>query len=215
MFTGLVEEVGKVVRVTRAGTGLEVVVEATRIGPQCRPGDSVAMNGICLTVAEMRGVQVKCHVGAETVQRTTAAQWRSGTRLNLERALAVGQRLGGHFVQGHVDGVGELIKRSAPAETIYFSFTLPADLRPMVVEKGSIAVDGVSLTVTEVTAGGFSVALIPFTLQNTNLADLRPGSPVNLEVDILGKYVYNMLSRGGQAPAAGISEGFLAEHGFC
>ncbi len=215
MFTGLIEEVGRVVRVSAVGSGLGLVVAAPEIGPGCAPGDSMAINGVCLTVEEIAGSDLEFHVGTETVQRSTAAQWRTGTRVNLEQALAAGQRLGGHFVQGHVDCVSHLVSRTGPAETIYVTFSLPTEIRPFVAEKGSIAVDGISLTVTEVTEETFSVAMIPYTLEHTNLAQLSTGSQVNIEVDILAKYVYNMLHATDEAPESTITKEFLTEHGFC
>ena len=214
MFTGLIEELGQVAAISPAREGLSLLVEALSIGAECAVGDSVAVNGVCLTVEQVTGSRLLFHVGAETVQRSTVAGWQAGTPVNLERALATGQRMGGHFVQGHVDCVSELIKRDPPAETIYFTFSLPAQWRPFVAEKGSIAVDGISLTVTEVTGETFSVALIPYTLAHTNLAQLSASAQVNLEVDIIAKYVYNMLNRSDESPESTSTKEFLSEHGF-
>jgi len=215
MFTGLIEEVGKVAAISPVGDGLSLLVEAPAIGVECAVGDSVAVNGVCLTVEQATGSRLEFHVGAETVQRSTVTGWQVGTPVNLERALATGQRIGGHFVQGHVDCVSELIKRDPPAETVYFTFSLPVQWRPFVAEKGSIAVDGISLTVTEVIEETFSVAIIPHTLEHTNLAQLSAGAQVNLEVDIIAKYVYNMLNRSDESPESTITKEFLTEHGFC
>ncbi len=214
MFTGLIEEVGQVTAISPTGEGLSLVIDAPTIGAECAAGDSVAVNGICLTVEQTNGSLLRFYVGAESVQRTTANNWRRGTVVNLERALAAGQRMGGHFVQGHVDCVSKLIRRTPSAETIYFTFSLPALWRPFVVEKGSIAIDGISLTVTSVTEEDLSVAIIPYTLEHTNLGRLSAGAQVNIEVDILAKYVYNMLHQMPQARARTITEEFLAEHGF-
>ena len=215
MFTGLIEEAGQVAAISPVGDGLSLLIEAPAVGAECAVGDSVAVNGICLTVEEVTGSRLRFHVGTETVQRTTAAAWQASTPVNLERALATGQRMGGHFVQGHVDCVSELTKRDPPAETVYFTFSLPAQWRPFVAEKGSIAVDGISLTVTEVTEESCSVAIIPYTLEHTNLARLSAGAQVNLEVDIIAKYVYNMLNPSDESPESTITEEFLTEHGFC
>jgi len=215
MFTGLIEEVGQVAACSPTDEGLSLLLEAPTIGPECVVGDSLAVNGVCLTVEQADSSQLQFHVGAETVQRSTVAGWQAGTPVNLERSLATGQRMGGHFVQGHVDCVSELIKRDPPAETVYFTFSLPALWRPFVVEKGSIAVDGISLTITEVTEEGFSVAIIPYTIEHTNLAQLSAGAQVNLEVDIIAKYVYNMLNPSDESPESTITKEFLAEHGFC
>ena len=215
MFTGLIEQVGRVAVLSSAGNGLDLTVEAPTIGPECAVGDSIAVNGICLTVEQVTGSRLEFHVGAETVHCSTVAGWQAGRPVNLERALATGQRMGGHFVQGHVDCTSKLIKRGPPAETIYFTFSLPAQWRPFVAEKGSIAVDGISLTVTEVTEEGFSVAIIPYTLEHTNLGRLSAGAQVNIEVDIIAKYVYNMLNRHDESPESAITKEFLTEHGFC
>ncbi len=214
MFTGLIEEVGQVTAISPTGEGLSLVIDAPTIGAECAAGDSVAVNGICLTVEQTNGSLLRFYVGAESVQRTTVNNWRRGTVVNLERALAAGQRMGGHFVQGHVDCVSKLIRRTPSAETIYFTFSLPALWQPFVVEKGSIAIDGISLTVTSVTEEDLSVAIIPYTLEHTNLGRLSAGAQVNIEVDILAKYVYNMLHQMPQARARTITEEFLAEHGF-
>jgi len=215
MFTGLIEEVGQVAAISPTGDGLNLLVEAPTVGAECAVGDSVAVNGICLTIEQVAGSRLRFHVGTETVQRSTATDWQAGTPVNLERALVAGQRMGGHFVQGHVDCTSKLIKRGPPAETIYFTFSLPAQWRPFVAEKGSIAVDGISLTVTEVTEEGFSVAIIPYTLEHTNLGRLSAGAQVNIEVDIIAKYVYNMLNRHVESPESAITKEFLTEHGFC
>ena len=214
MFTGLIEEVGRVAALSPVGSGLDLTVEAPAVGAECAAGDSVTLNGICLTVEQVTGSRLQFHVGAETVQRSTVAGWQAGTPVNLERSLATGQRMGGHFVQGHVDCVSELIKRDPPAETIYFTFALPAPWRPFVAEKGSIAVDGISLTVTEVAEESFSVAIIPYTLEHTNLGQLSAGAQIFIEVDIIAKYVYNMLNRSGESPESTITKEFLSEHGF-
>jgi len=159
MFTGLIEEVGRVAAMSPVGDGLTLVVEAPTIGGECVIGDSVAVNGVCLTVEQVTGSRLEFHVGAETVQRSTAPGWQAGTPVNLERALATGQRMGGHFVQGHVDCTAALIERTPPAETVYFTFSLPALWRPFVAEKGSIAVDGISIRLSIPTWRSFPQAL--------------------------------------------------------
>ena len=150
------------------------------------------------------------HAGEETIVRSTANSWRIGQAVNVEPALRAGDRLGGHFVQGHVDAVGQCLARQAHGETVRFDFSLPADLAPFLVEKGSVAVDGISLTVTSVTDGAFGVAVIPHTIAQTTLQGTQPGTPVNLEGDVLAKYVRRALGLG----TSGISESFLAEHGY-
>ena len=215
MFTGLIEEVGRVSRIQPGTAGMTLWVQAPRVAPGSKPGDSIAVNGACLTVEEVVGETVGFHVGTETRQRTTADTWRPGTPVNLERPLAVGQRMGGHFVQGHVDGVGHLQQRVPEGESVGMTFSVPSEMMGYIAEKGSIAVDGISLTVTKVATDSFAVAIIPYTLQNTNLDKLPVGSPVNIEVDVLAKYVRRALGEQVEEPTSQITEQFLAEHGFC
>jgi riboflavin synthase len=210
MFTGLIEEVGEIEGARATATGRDVTVRAPGIAAAAQIGDSIAVNGVCLTVVALGGGTFACHAGSETLARTTAGDWQRGRRVSLEQALQVGARLGGHFVQGHVDCVGACNERQAFGETTEFSFGLPAEQAIYLAEKGSVAIDGVSLTVTWVSAGAFSVAIIPHTLGHTTLDDLRAGTPVNIEVDILAKYVRRAM---GLAPT-GMTEEFLREHGF-
>ncbi len=215
MFTGLVEEVGAVRAVARTGTGADITIQAKVVLEDCAIGDSIACNGCCLTVIAIGGGAFTAHAGTETLARTTVGTWQPGAAVNLERALSTGARLGGHFVQGHVDGVGHIISVTPEGETTRRRFSLPEEISLFVVEKGSIAVDGISLTVTRVDAGAFEVAIIPHTLASTTLGTPKPGEHVNLEVDILAKYVYRMLSAMRGDAAAGITEEFLREQGFC
>ena len=210
MFTGLIEETGALIGVRPTATGRDLSVRAPGIAAAAAIGDSIAVNGICLTVVSKSGDSFVCHAGAETLSRTTAGSWQPGQRANLEQALRVGDRLGGHFVQGHVDCVGQCVARRQVGETCEFTFSLPPEQASYVVEKGSITVDGISLTVTGLTESSFSVAIIPHTLANTTLADMQPGRQVNLEVDILGKYVRRAMG----LPSQGLTEQYLREHGF-
>lgn len=211
MFTGLIEEVGRIGAIRYAGGGADLVVEAPRIGATAVPGESIAVNGACLTVEAAGPTGFTCHAGAETLARTTLGELAVGTPVNLERALAVGARLGGHFVQGHVDCVGEIVARLEEGSIVRFTIAMPEEYLRFVAEKGSIAVDGISLTVTEVTRGQFGVAIIPHTLVHTTLSAARRGQRVNIETDILAKYVHRAL--GEEAPG-GLTTDFLAEHGF-
>lgn len=213
MFTGLIQEVGAIEGLRPRGGGLELTVSAPAIGPVCEVGESIAVNGTCLTVERALDAGFVCYAGVETVERTTVGEFRAGGAVNLERALAVGERLGGHFVQGHVDCVGVMTGRREEGETVRFSFEMPAEYLGEVVAKGSIAVDGISLTVTEVRNNGFGVAVIPHTLANTAFRDARAGRKVNIETDILAKYVARLV-RGDARSSEGLTEGFLAEHGF-
>jgi riboflavin synthase len=210
MFTGLIEETGSITGVRPTSTGRDLVVRAPGIVGSAAIGDSIAVNGICLTVVTKSGDSFTCHAGSETLARTTAGSWQPGQRANLEQALQVGDRLGGHFVQGHVDGVGQCAARRRVGETVEFTFSLPDDLAVYVVEKGSITIDGISLTVTSLGAASFSVAIIPHTLANTTLGDMQPGRQVNLEVDILAKYVQRAMG----LQSKGLTEDYLREQGF-
>ena len=194
MFTGLIEEVGQIrwIRVTERSTQLRVA--APEIGGTLRPGDSVAVNGCCLTVTDLDGDVFTADVMAESLNRTSLSDLSVGASVNLERAVAAGARLGGHIVQGHVDGVGSLLERTPSTHWDVLLFSLPAELARYLVEKGSITVSGVSLTVVEVTDDTFSVSLIPTTLADTILGSLVPGDRVNLEVDIVAKYVERRLT---------------------
>ena len=193
MFTGLVEEQGSVVKLEPLDDALRLTVRAPLVTADARPGDSIAVDGVCLTVVEVAGGEFTADVMRETIDRSRVAAYAAGTRVNLERALAAGARLGGHIVQGHVDGVAELIAREPSEHWEVFRFTLPGALRRYVVEKGSIAVNGTSLTVSAVGEEWFEVSLIPTTLSETTAARLAPGEKVNLEVDIVAKYVENMV----------------------
>ncbi|MFC0005251.1 riboflavin synthase [Micromonospora siamensis] len=199
MFTGIVEELGEIVGVTATGGDSALVaVRGPLVTSDARHGDSIAVNGVCLTVVDVDGGVFTADVMGETLRRTALGVLRPGTPVNLERAAALGSRLGGHLVQGHVDGVGELLSREPAEQWETVRFRLPAHLARYVVEKGSITVDGVSLTVAAVGDDWFSVGLIPTTLQLTVLGAKSVGDPVNLEVDVLAKYVERLLgSRAG------------------
>lgn len=189
MFTGLIEALGQVEALAPCGPGRELVLVEPALAPQLTIGESVAVNGVCLTVVACQGNTFRFQLGPETLTRTNLGQLQPGDQVNLERALRVGDRLGGHFVQGHVDGVGTLLRRQSEGDWDRVWFSCPAALTVQMVPKGSIAVDGISLTLVEVTSEGFSVALIPHTLHHTTLGFKKPGDTVNLETDLLAKYV--------------------------
>lgn len=193
MFTGLVEEKGNVVKLEPLDDAMRIEVRAPLVTADARPGDSIAVDGVCLTVVEVGGGSFTADVMRETIERSRMATYSSGAAVNLERALAAGARMGGHVVQGHVDAVAEVVRRTPSEHWEVVRLTLPAQLRRYVVEKGSIAVNGTSLTVSAVGEGWFEVSLIPTTLAQTTAGELAPGDPVNLEVDILAKYVENMV----------------------
>ena len=197
MFTGIVEELGKLLSRRKQPDAACFTISAPLTGADARAGDSIAVNGVCLTVVDVQDGQFSADVIGETLRRSSLGAARPGDRLNLERAAKLGDRLGGHLVQGHVDGTGTVLSRTAPQDGTPWELIrigLPAGLASYVVEKGSIAVDGVSLTVIEVGGDEFSVGLIPTTQQLTTLGLRRPGELVNIEVDIIAKYVERMMS---------------------
>ena len=189
MFTGIVEELGEVVAVADLPDAARVTIAGPLVTSDAKHGDSIAVNGVCLTVVEVEGGAFTADVMRETLNRSSLAKVARGDRVNLERAAAVGQRLGGHIVQGHVDGTGVVLAREKAEHWEVVHFGLPPGLARYVVEKGSITVDGVSLTVVSVSEDRFSVSLIPTTLELTTLGRRAPGDHVNLEVDVLAKYV--------------------------
>jgi riboflavin synthase len=195
MFTGIVEGTGTVVALTRSGTGDGARLEVDAPWPpgELAVGDSVAVDGCCLTVVARTPGGFAADLVAETLRRTALGRLTKGARVNLERPLALGGRLGGHLVQGHVDGVGRVLERRAAGESTELRVELPEDLARYVVEKGSIAVDGVSLTVAAVGPDWFTVALVPHTLAATTLGGRGPGDPVHLEVDVVAKYVERLV----------------------
>ncbi|MEV0808459.1 riboflavin synthase [Micromonospora sp. NPDC050200] len=194
MFTGIVEELGEVVRVTdTGGDSALLAVRGPLVTSDARHGDSIAVNGVCLTVVDVSDGVFTADVMGETLRRSALGALRVGDPVNLERAAALNSRLGGHIVQGHVDGVGEILAREPAEQWETVRFRLPADLSRYVVEKGSITIDGVSLTVAAVGDDWFAVGLIPTTLKLTTLGAKGVGDPVNLEVDVLAKYVERLL----------------------
>ena len=197
MFTGIVEELGEVVRRDELDAAARLTVRGAAVTSDAAHGDSISVNGVCLTVVEVQGDAFTADVMAETLQRSSLGVLAPGSPVNLERAVPVTGRLGGHIVQGHVDGTGEILGRE-PAEhweTVHIS--LPAGLARYVVEKGSITVDGVSLTVASLQDDGVSIALIPHTLAMTSLGAAAVGDPVNLEMDMIAKYVERLMERSG------------------
>lgn len=210
MFTGIIEELGTVISL-RSGTVARLVIAGPRVAEEISVGDSVSVNGVCLTATSVSGDEISFDAVPETLSRSTLGQLRTGDRVNLESSLRAGKVIGGHFVQGHVDGIGivESIREIASSREI--RFRAPAEVTRYVVEKGSIAVDGISLTVASFDASGFTVAVIPHTLESTTLGMIRPGDRVNLETDIIGKYVEKFVKGHCQS---GVTESLLRESGF-
>lgn len=194
MFTGIVEELGEVVGTENLGDSARLTIRGDLVTGDARHGDSIAVNGVCLTVVEVLPAgRFTADVMAETLNRSSLAALSAGSRVNLERAAAVNSRLGGHIVQGHVDGTGAVISRTPSQHWEVVRIALPAALSRYVVEKGSITVDGVSLTVSAIGDDWFEVSLIPTTLAMTTLGTATVGTPVNLEVDVIAKYVERLL----------------------
>jgi riboflavin synthase len=194
MFTGLVEVLGTVRRVTAEGAGKQLLITAAPLTADLAVGESVAINGACLTVVEHDAESCRFEVGPETLRRTNLGELRAGDRVNLERALRLSDRLGGHLVQGHVDGMGKIAERTKQGDWELIWFACPAELTMQMVPKGSVAVDGISLTLVDVADGRFSVALIPHTLGATTLGIKQAGATVNLETDLIAKYVWKCLN---------------------
>jgi riboflavin synthase len=196
VFTGIVREIGIVEAVEGGAEGTTLRVRATGTAPGCARGDSVAIDGICLTVTALDGDVLAFHAVPETLSRTSLGRLRVGEEVNVEPALRVGEPLGGHVVQGHVDGVGRVQSVEAEGEGLRVIVEAPPEILRYCVEKGSIAMEGVSLTVAELHDDCFGVALVPHTISATTLSSLVPGRPVNLEVDVLAKYVERLIARG-------------------
>src|SRR6185503_404482 len=215
MFTGIIEEVGHADALSRRGTSAVLEVLATRVLEGMQLGDSIAVNGVCLTVRRQSSGRFQVELSQETLDRSSLGSLKGGSLVNLERPLLPTSRLGGHFVQGHVDAVGKVLAIRIEGEFAVWKFFLPDSIERYVVEKGSITVDGISLTVASLTSEAFEVALIPHTLENTNLRTRKIGDEVNLECDILAKYVESMLKeRTNRRAKSQLTEEYLKERGF-
>jgi riboflavin synthase len=217
MFTGIIQGRGVVFEKKPAGGGLVFGIEAAFALPDPAEGESIAVNGVCLTAREIRGRRFLVDVSPESLARTNLGRVTVGRVVNLERALRLSDRLGGHLVSGHVDAVAEIVARKPLGNFIVFTFKVPGGLGRYLIEKGSVTIDGISLTVNEITARTFSVSIIPHTLEITTLGKMDQGDLVNLEVDLIGKYVEKLLSvkaEGGEGPQSVINPAFLAAHGF-
>ncbi len=221
MFTGLVECRGTVLRIERHGVDVRLTLRSDRVFADMVLGESIAVDGACLTVVSFDGAVFSVDVSAETLAKTTLGSKNPGSVVNLERALRLGDRLGGHLMQGHVDGLGTLTRKTMEGRSWRFYFTVPEELSPFIVAKGSIAVNGVSLTVNGCAPGRFDVNVIPHTAEVTTLGMLTAGERVNIETDIIAKYVQQML-RAWTRPSSdnpaekshGVDTAFLRRHGF-
>ena len=201
MFTGLIEALGDVADLTPCPEGFRLTVTTT-LAPGLNPGDSLAVNGVCLTVVNRANDAVQADIGPETARITTLGALRRGRTVNLERPMRADGRFGGHLVQGHVDGIGSVVEVRPDGEARWIRVRFPADQAPYLVRKGSVAVDGVSLTIADLDRDAFDVMIVPFTWQHTNLAALAAGDRVNLECDMVGKYVVRAIALLHEAKAA-------------
>lgn len=219
MFTGIILGKGKITAKWPAGGGMVFELETDFLLDDPREGESIAVNGVCLTARDIRPRRFLADVSPESLARTNLGGLGSGESVNLERALRLSDRLGGHLVSGHVDAVTEVLARKPLGDFTVFSFKVPAGLGRYIIAKGSVALDGISLTVNQVDDREFTVSIIPHTLAVTTLGRLQAGGKVNLEVDLMGKYVEKLLSpkadeTGGGPASGGINQAFLAQHGF-
>ncbi|MEK6806514.1 MAG: riboflavin synthase [Pseudomonadota bacterium] len=194
MFTGIIQSVGRIVSTETRGGDCRLLIEAGAVLANAKPGDSIAVSGICLTAAEIHDGQFAADVSRETLSLTTAGRWKAGSKVNLEPALAAGQPLGGHLVSGHVDGLGKLLDKHEDARSWRMRFEMPKPLSRYVAQKGSITLDGVSLTVNEAEGSAFAVNMVPHTLQHTTLGLLQPGDAINLEVDLIARYLEKLIA---------------------
>ncbi len=217
MFTGIIEEIGVVASLQSGAEGARMTVKAKTVLKDVRLGDSIAVSGACLTVVRFNETSFTVDISPETLSATILGECRPGVRVNLERALPAAGRFGGHLVSGHVDGIGTLTGRRPAGNAVVMTFEAPEELLRASIPKGSIAIDGISLTLNEVGAETFTVSIIPHTLGKTTLEQKGIGSRVNLEGDLIGKYVRRFLDQREEETndaGRGIDPGFLAEHGF-
>jgi len=213
VFTGIIEDKGKVLRVEYRGQERRLIIELPIHLTEMQLGDSICVNGVCLTVSDKKGKTIELDLSSETLQKTVLGELKEGNQVNLERALKLSDRLGGHLVTGHIDGIGVIVDKIKEREFFRLRIQIPKSISKYVVEKGSIAIDGISLTVNECEAGEIQMTLIPYTLEKTTLIDKKVGDRVNVEADVLGKYVEKLLNQGiGKSEKVNFS--FLKEHGF-
>ena len=217
MFTGIIEAIGSIRALTPKGGDVRVYVETGKLDlGDVKLGDSIAVNGVCLTAVELPGDGFWADVSRETLARTAFIDFKAGSKVNLEKALTPTSRLGGHLVSGHIDGVGEIVSMAENARAWQFTIRAPRELAKYIAHKGSITVDGTSLTVNSVNGAEFELTIVPHTLAETIMIDYRPGRQVNLEVDLLARYLERLLlgDKAAEPNASGMTASFLAEHGY-
>ncbi len=215
MFTGIVEETGRVAAIKKSAKSCVLTISGKIIFDDLKPGDSVCVNGVCLTVTNLAGNTFTADVMSETLSRSSLGRLRTGSPVNLERAMRADGRFDGHIVSGHIDGTGTIVNIQKDDNAVWYTVAADSKLMRYIVEKGSIAIDGISLTVASVTNQNFSVSIIPHTAQNTTLPSKAVGDIVNLENDIIGKYVEKLMGSGPkQGPGSGITKEFLERAGY-
>ena len=215
MFTGIIEEIGTVKGVKRGNRSVVLEVQAKKVLEDLKVGDSIATNGVCLTVTSFTGIVFCADVMLETMQRSNLGELRAGDRVNLERALTLNGRLGGHIVSGHIDGTGKIVGREKDENAIWISVATSGELLRYIVDKGSITIDGISLTVVSVNDAGFTVSIIPHTQDETTLVKKKIGDTVNLENDVIAKYVEKLMRPAEPSePKGGMTLDFLLANGF-
>lgn len=216
MFTGIIEEIGTIKQIIRGNEAIILEVEAKKVLEDVKLGDSIAVNGVCLTVTTYSANRFSVDVMPETVRATSLQALQAGSHVNLERAMIANGRFGGHFVSGHVDGTGTIQDKKRVANAVYYTISVPDDLSRYLMLKGSVTVDGTSLTIFGVSDNNFTISLIPHTLNETILGGKGKGDTVNIEVDMLAKYMDHLLKHDERGPSTkrGMSSSFLEEHGF-
>ena len=214
MFTGIIEEIGYVQRITQQSNSAQIQIKASKVLEDAAVGDSIAVNGVCLTVVSFDSQHFTADVMPETISKITLRDLKPGSPVNLERALKLGGRLGGHIVQGHVDAVGTIVQKQVLEIALIYRIQAPEELLQYVIPKGSIAIDGISLTVVDVFTDSFTVSIIPHTAHATILGGKNPGDKVNLESDIIGRYAHYLMKRKDSEEKKELDMAFLAKHGF-
>jgi riboflavin synthase len=213
MFTGIIEDKGKVLRVEYRGHEKRLTIELPTHLTEVQLGDSININGVCLTIVQKQRKSIELDLSQETLQKTLLGELKEGSQVNLERALKLTDRLGGHIVTGHIDGIGVIVGKRKEKDFLQLEIRIPESVSRYVVQKGSIAIDGISLTVNEFLGGEIRITLIPYTIEKTTLLYKNEGDRVNIEADILGKYVEKLLDRENKKPGE-VDISFLKEYGF-
>lgn len=216
MFTGIIEEVGTIEQIKPSGEAIVMTIQSKKLLTDVNLGDSIAVNGVCLTVTSFDSQRFTVDLMPETVRNTSLRQLKRGSKVNLERAMAAGGRFGGHFVSGHVDGIGEIVKKQRQDNAIYYEIKVSEEIRKYIILKGSVAIDGTSLTVFKVTEDAFMISIIPHTLSETIIGIKEPGDIVNVECDMVGKYIEQFIEQRftNQKSNTTLTASFLEDHGF-